>query len=94
MSKSAIKFKLSVSVIKEGNGYIAYSPALDLSSSGKSAKIARDRFVEAVGIFFDELVKKGTLESVLTDCGWKKTDSVWKPPVVISHDVENFCVAA
>jgi hypothetical protein len=64
MDNIDIKFNLPVSIIKEGSQYIAYTPALDLSTCGKTAKVAKFRFEEAVGIFFDELIKKESLEKV------------------------------
>ena len=54
MEKPNIEFNLTVSVIKEGKQYIAYSPALDLSTCGKNEKEARKNFVEIVDIFFAE----------------------------------------
>jgi predicted RNase H-like HicB family nuclease len=94
MNKPVIKFNLSVAVIKEGDKFVAYSPALDLSSCGKTAKEARKRFSEAVGIFFEEIIKKGSFEEVLTDLGWKKINSIWNPPKIVSNGVQTFCVAA
>jgi len=45
MNKPVIKFELSISIIKEGNAFIAYSPAIDLSTSGKTIEEAKKRFV-------------------------------------------------
>jgi len=45
IGKAKYKFNLTVSVIKEGRQYIAYSPALDLSTCGKNEKEARKNFV-------------------------------------------------
>jgi predicted RNase H-like HicB family nuclease len=85
--------KLTVSIIKEGKQYIAYTPALDLSTCGKSEKEAKKRFEEAVGLFFQELTKKGTLEKALIELGWKKVKTQWSPPKVVSTNMQNFCVA-
>ena len=69
ISKSITKanslYKLNVSVIKEGDRFIAYSPALDLSTSGKSLE-------EATLIFFEELDSNGTTSEVLSD-SWLET---------------------
>lgn len=64
-----LELSLPVSVLKEGKYFIAYSPALDLSTSGKSFTEAKNRFGEAVQIFFEELLEKGTLNEVLVELG-------------------------
>ncbi len=94
MNRPNIKFKLTVSIIKEGKQYIAYAPALDFSTCGKTEKQAKKRFEEAVDVFFEELVKNETLEKVLTDLGWKKKNIQWEPPTVVSTGTRTFCVPA
>lgn len=88
MDKHIKKVKLSVSFIKERGRYIAYTPALDLSTSGKSIKEAKKRFEEIVEIFLDELVEKGTLNEVLENLGWQKTHKQWNPPKIVSNSSE------
>lgn len=81
-----LEFNLPVSFIREGKRVVAYSPALDLSTSAKSHEKARKRFSEIVDIFFEELVNRGTLEEALRDLGWKRVRAEWSPPVVISQE--------
>ena len=88
MAKINLQFKLPISVIKEGKRYIAYTPVLDLSTSDKSFEGAKKRFGEIAYIFFEELIKKGTLEEALRDLGWKKIQRKWAPPVVVSQDFQ------
>lgn len=80
--------QLPVSIFKEGKQFVAYTPALDLSTSGKSYDEVKNRFQEIVGIFFEELVKKGTLEEVLTSLGLQKVKKQWEPPLVVSQGLE------
>lgn len=82
-----IEASLPVSFLKEGNRFVAYTPALDLSTSGKTYREAQNRFDEAVQLFFEELFAKGTLDDVLCGLGWKKNRARWSPPVVIAHDI-------
>lgn len=72
MEKYSLKFNLPVSIIKEGNSFIAYTPALDLSTADDTYDGAKKRFEEIVDIFFEEIIKKGTLEDVLVGLGWQK----------------------
>ncbi|MFH1412784.1 MAG: hypothetical protein ABIG10_02030 [bacterium] len=88
MKKINLEFNLPVSFLKEGNKYIAYTPALDLSTYGKSYQEAKKRFEEIVNIFFEELINKGTLEDVLSNLGWKRVQAKWNPPVVISQELQ------
>ena len=44
MKKMRIDFQLPVSFLKEDKRFIAYTPALDLSTSGKTYEEARKRF--------------------------------------------------
>lgn len=78
--------QLPVSVFKEGKHFIAYTPSLDLSTSGKSYKQVMLRFNEVVGIFFEELSKKGTTEEVLLGLGWDKIKKHLTPPNLISQE--------
>lgn len=80
--------QLPVSIFKEGKYFVAYTPALDLSTSGRTYDEAKNRFREIIGIFFEEIVKKGTLEEVLAGLGWQKIKKQWEPPVVVSQELE------
>ena len=88
MKEIIIDLKIPVSILKEGNRFIAYTPVLDLSTSGKSIKSVKKNFSEIVQIFFDELSKKGTLGDVLTDLGWRKVRKQWSPPEEVEHSQE------
>lgn len=83
-------YQLQVSFIKEGNKFIAYSPALDIATSGRSIAQARKRFEELARIFLSELHKKGTLDRVLAELGWERKGSPkrWTPPTVVSTTTE------
>ncbi len=73
---------LPVAFIQEGDQVVAYTPALDLSTSGKDEAEAKARFGEIVGIFFNDLLEQGTLDAVLSELGWRQINSAWNPPVI------------
>ena len=83
MSKN-LSFKLSLVVSKHGKRFVAYSPALDISTSGKTEKEAKKRFSETVQIFLEEIFEAKTANEVLSELGWKKIQKVWVPPKIIS----------
>ncbi len=76
MKKMKLNFSLSVSVMREDDRFVAYSPAIDLSTSGKTHQEAKKRFQEAASVFFEEVVERGTMEQVLQELGWRKTSSL------------------
>ena len=84
-----ISLNLPVSFIREADQFVAYTPALDLSTFGSTLEEAKRNFTEAVEIFFDEIIAMGTLEDVLLDLGWKQQEHTFIPPVVVSQSMES-----
>lgn len=70
MANIKINSNIPVDILKEGDTYVAYSTALDLSTYAPTYEKVKERFNEAVEIFFEELVDMGTLDDVLTSFGW------------------------
>lgn len=84
-------FSVPVMYMREADGFVAYTPALDLSTCGGTFEEAQKMFAEAVTIFFKELVEMGTLEEVLTECGWQKVSRPtehWVAPVLVGQAEE------
>ena len=78
--RNSLSLNLSVSILRQGKSFVAYSPALDISTCGKTETEAKKRFHELVQIFFEELAEAGTTEKVLGDLGWTKKKQEWKSP--------------
>jgi len=81
--------QLQVQLIKQGRHVVAYSPALDISTSGKNMSQAKKRFHELAHIFIKEINDAGTADDVLSELGWTKhaKQKNWMPPVVASANV-------
>jgi predicted RNase H-like HicB family nuclease len=82
-NRDHISVGVSVLILKENNLFVAYCPALELSSYGKTKKEAKENFYDALKIFIEETHKKGTLEKVLLSLGWtlkQKPQISYKPP--------------
>lgn len=73
--------------------FVAYAPALDLSTAAKTFDGVKKRFTEVVEIFFEEIEKMGTQDNVLANLGWQKVKSVWQPMVPVAHELQEFQVA-
>ena len=84
--------KLTVNFIKERKQVIAYAPALDISTVGKSEAHAKQRFEELVRIFLNDISERHVVDEVLTELGWTKQSiqnkPQWIPPAVTSIDLQ------
>lgn len=85
----SIEVNIPVIFMREGKSIVAFSPVLDISTSASTFEKAKQRFEESVEIFFEEVAEKGTLEEVLQDLGWEKSDHNWNPPTIISQASES-----
>jgi len=56
-----INVSLDVAIIKQGNYYIAYAPALELTAYGKTIKSARKDFEQVLEIFFEETTEANSI---------------------------------
>lgn len=88
-----MNLKLPVIFLKENKRFVAYSPIIDLSTSGKTLKEAQKKFTEAALIFFEEITNNKTIDNVLTDLGWHKIKTNWHPPVIIGQENKEVAVA-
>lgn len=85
--KVRANISLPVTYFKEGKSFVAYAPGLDLSSAGHTLKKAEQNIKEAIELFMEEILSRGTIDEVLSNLGWEKTRQKWTPPTFISHDI-------
>lgn len=86
MKKVRFQANLPVTFMREGDQFVAYTPALDLSTAGNTFVQVKKRFAEAVHILIEECLKMGTLTMVLEDLGWVKRKSEWVPPIIVAQE--------
>jgi predicted RNase H-like HicB family nuclease len=94
MLNNNLLFKLPVIITKQNKRFVAYTPALDISSSGKTEKEVKNRFVELVNLFLEEIIEAKTADDILSELGWKKVQKTWTPPEVISSPYINMKIPA
>ena len=87
-----MKYSLPVIFLRERKRIVAYTPALDLATSGKTVAEAQKRFAEASRIFLQEINEKGTLDDVLSSLGWQKIKKEWNPPTFVKSSYQNIAV--
>jgi predicted RNase H-like HicB family nuclease len=89
--KNFINVIVDVLVGKQEDYYIAYCPALELSSYGKTEDQARKNFEVELEIFLEETEKRGTLEKLLLKLGWCLRQS--PSPAYIPPKTPNYSIS-
>lgn len=56
---------------KEGEWFISCCPILDVLSQGRNEQEAKKNLREALVMFLESCIKRGTLDAVLKECGFK-----------------------
>lgn len=79
-------FSFTAHIFKEEEAYVAYVPALDLSSCGSTETEARKNIQDAVRGFLDASAGQGNLEQVLEESGYRRQGGEWVPPQFVSLD--------
>lgn len=70
-NRNSINVNVQVILFQEDGIWVAYCPALELSSYGDNENDAKEAFEEAMQIFLSETDRKGTLERCLLKLGWQ-----------------------
>src|SRR5258706_4375377 len=79
-------FSFDVHIFKEGDTYVAYVPALDLSSCGATDEEARRNIRDAVRGFLAASADMGTLYEILEEAGYQQEGDDWRAPEFVSID--------
>lgn len=74
------RFQIDFYLFREDETYIAYCPALDLSSSGETHTEAVSNFYEAFQLYIETCLEAGTLIQDLKQLGWEIKDATIAPP--------------
>jgi predicted RNase H-like HicB family nuclease len=72
--------KLPVEVKRKAKVYVSRCPVLDLYSQGETESKARKNIIEAIRLFIVSCFEKGTLDSVLKECGFKPIKKIIHTP--------------
>ena len=79
-------FSFDTHIFKEGDTYVAYVPALDLSSCGATDEEARHNIRDAVRGFLATCADMGTLDEILREAGYEPEGEGWRAPEFVSLD--------
>ena len=84
MLNKSLSFNLPVVITKQNKRFVAYTPALDIATSGRSEKDVKAKFIELANIFLEEIMEANTANDVLSELGWTKVQKKWTPPRIVS----------
>ncbi|MBI5524456.1 MAG: type II toxin-antitoxin system HicB family antitoxin [Desulfarculus sp.] len=77
--------RVPVEIKKRGKWFVATCPVLDVVTQGETAEKAKKNLEQALTLFLVSCFERGTLEEVLSQCGFRPsliaTPSVPKKPV-------------
>jgi len=79
-------FPFDVHIFKEGAMFVAYVPALDVSSCGHTDEEARRNIRDAVRGFLAVSAEMGTLDEILREAGYEREGDGWRAPELVSVD--------
>jgi len=79
-------FSFTAHIFKEGATYVAYVPALDLSSCGATDEDARQNIRDAVRGFLKASAEMGTLNEIPEEGGYQREGENWNPPEFVAVD--------
>jgi len=71
---------------EENGAVICHCLPLDVSSCGRDLNEAKHNIKDAIEGFLEACEAIGTLEEVLTECGFVKDGTRWKSPVILESD--------
>ena len=66
--------------------YVAYVPALDVSSRGATDEEARKNIRGAVRGFLTASAHQGTLDEILQEAGYEREGEQWRAPEFVAVD--------
>ena len=89
----SIKANIPVIYLKEGDAFICYSPAFDLTAHGDTFEDAERSFARSLKLFIEHVNKKGTWQKVLQEYGWEKVKKEWNPPCIIGQENKEIEIA-
>ncbi len=78
------EFSFDTHIFKEGDTFVAYVPALDISSCGATDDEARRNIRDAVRGFLAASADLGTIDEVLQEAGYQRDGDVWRAPEFVS----------
>jgi len=73
---ATVTYKVTIPVLigRDDGTIVAYTPALNVGSCGRTQHEAMKRLGNAISLFFSELTEMRTLDKALRELGWRKAE--------------------
>jgi len=84
----------TVHIWKEGGQFVAHAMPLDVISSGLTPDQARGALDEAVHLFLATAADQGSLEEILHDAGYERSEEGWIGPSWVATEKHSAAVPA
>jgi len=85
-ARKQYNFSFTAQIFKEGEVFVAYVPALDVSSCADTDEGARKNIQDAVRGFLASSHERGTLREILSEGGYALEGGQWRAPEFVSVD--------
>jgi predicted RNase H-like HicB family nuclease len=79
VKRMVFRINIPLSLWKEGESIVAYTPALELSTFGTTEEDALEKFSEAVELFFETAEERNVTVDLLESLGWEYHKSTLIP---------------
>lgn len=83
----------TVDLWREGKQIVARAMPLDVVSCGETVEKAEAAIDEAVGLFLETAVERGSVEDLLVEAGYELNGDVWAGPARISVERRSTAIA-
>jgi len=74
-----MKLQFSIQIWRKGSWFLAKCPELDFVSQGRTREEAQKNLMEVIEIQFEEMIRMGTLEEYLEECGYDLNEGIAIP---------------
>ncbi len=85
-----LEFRLPVKIEREGHWYISICPVLDVISQGKTRDEALTNLKQALQLFIESCIERGTLEQVLRESGFHRREIEESAEEIASDDGQEY----
>ncbi len=87
-----MKISVRIEIFKEEDVYVALSPELNVSSFGETIEDTKKSVKEAIEAFIEECERMGTLEDILEESGFSKTNDSWESRKPVAEEALAFAL--
>ncbi len=89
-----MNIEFTAHIWQEGNQFVAHAMPLDVMSAGRTPDEARQALDEAVRLFLMTASEMHTLDDVLQEAGYERSNGVWAAPTWVAIERHSTRISA